>query len=396
MYDWRQRLLAPSPSTGYRIGNRTIRFQTQFVWLLIALGFVVLVFFYIKPSSSTKNGSSSYYENNYLGDGETLLSTSMQYNHTYPLSAPIISNGIVNYKIAIIADMDTDSKIQTSKDEWKSYLKRGFLSYNSRQESVSVNWDDEDTMDLTSSYSNKGRGMELSELVVFNGRLLTIDDRTGIVFEIIKDKMIPWVILVDGDGQSPKAFKAEWATVKDEHLIVGSMGKEWTSSTGEFLSYDPMYIKRVSITGEVQHINWTNQYKALRKVTGIDFPGYILHESGMWSNELKKWFFLPRRCSTETYNDKLDEHKGCNILLKADPDFRKVEIVKVGEVKPTLGYSSFKFIPNTNDQVIVALKTEEVDGKTSTYITVFKIDGKILLADQKISSTLKFEGLEFV
>lgn len=22
MYDWRQRLLAPSPSTGYRIGNR--------------------------------------------------------------------------------------------------------------------------------------------------------------------------------------------------------------------------------------------------------------------------------------------------------------------------------------------------------------------------------------
>lgn len=377
----------------------TIRFQTQFVWLLIVLGFVVLVFFYIKPSSSSsssKGSSSSYYENNYLGDTEGLSVVSMQYNHTYPLSAPIISSGIVNYKIAVIADMDTNSRIKSSEDEWKSYLKHGYLSYNSRQDSVIVNWDGEDSVELTSYYSNKGRGMELSELIVFNGKILTIDDRTGLVFEIIRDKMIPWVILSDGDGTSPKGFKAEWATVKDEHLFVGSMGKEWTSSTGEFLSYDPMYVKRVSITGEIQHINWTNQYKALRKATGIDFPGYILHESGMWSHDLRKWMFLPRRCSTETYNDKLDEHKGCNLLIKADPDFRKIEVVKVGEVKPTLGYSSFKFIPNTNDQVIVALKTEEVDGSTATYITVFRIDGKILLPDQKISSTLKFEGLEFV
>lgn len=374
----------------------TIRFQTQFVWLLVVLGFVVLVFFYIKPSSSSSKGSSSsYYENNYLGDSDA-MSVSMQYNHTYPLSAPIISSGIINYKIAVIADMDTDSRTKSSEDEWKSYLKKGFLSYNSRQESINVNFDGEDSLELTSFYSNKGRGMELSELIIFNGKILTIDDRTGLVFEIVRDKMIPWVILSDGDGTSPKGFKAEWATVKDEHLFVGSMGKEWTSSTGEFLSYDPMYVKRVSITGEIQHINWTNQYKALRKATGIDFPGYILHESGMWSHELKKWMFLPRRCSTETYNDKLDEHKGCNLLIKADPDFRNIDVVKVGELKPTLGYSSFKFIPNTNDQVIVALKTEEVDGKTATYITVFRIDGKILLPDQKISSTLKFEGLEFV
>lgn len=375
----------------------TIRFQTQFVWLLIALGFVVLVFFYIKPtSSSSKGSSSSYYENNYLGDTDGLSIVSLQYNHTYPLSAPIISSGIINYKIAVIADMDTSSKMKSSEDEWTSYLKHGFLSYNSRQESVTVNWDGEDSVQLTSYYSNKGRGMELSELVVFNGRILTIDDRTGLVFEIIRDKMIPWVILSDGDGTSPKGFKAEWATVKDEHLFVGSMGKEWTSSTGEFLSYDPMYVKRVSITGEIHHINWTNHYKALRKATGIDFPGYILHESGMWSHELKKWMFLPRRCSSETYNDKIDEHKGCNLLIKADPDFRKIDVVKVGELKPTLGYSSFKFIPNTNDQVIVALKTEEVDGKTATFITVFRIDGKILMPDTKISSTLKFEGLEFV
>lgn len=43
--------------------------------------------------------------------------------------------------------------------------------------------------------------MELSELVVFDGKLLTFDDRTGIVFEIINEKIIPWLLLMDGDGR---------------------------------------------------------------------------------------------------------------------------------------------------------------------------------------------------
>lgn len=43
--------------------------------------------------------------------------------------------------------------------------------------------------------------MELSELVVFNGRLLSFDDRTGIIYEILNDRAIPWVLLMDGDGR---------------------------------------------------------------------------------------------------------------------------------------------------------------------------------------------------
>lgn len=47
--------------------------------------------------------------------------------------------------------------------------------------------------------------MELSELKVFNGKLYTFDDRTGIVYQIIENqKIIPWVLLTDGDGQSMK------------------------------------------------------------------------------------------------------------------------------------------------------------------------------------------------
>lgn len=43
--------------------------------------------------------------------------------------------------------------------------------------------------------------MELSELIVFDGRLLTFDDRTGMVFEIVDDQAVPWLLLLDGNGR---------------------------------------------------------------------------------------------------------------------------------------------------------------------------------------------------
>lgn len=142
-----------------------------------------------------------------------------------------------------------------------------------------------------------GRGMELSELVTFNGRLLTFDDRTGIVFEISNDMVSPWVILTDGDGPSTKGFKSEWATVKDQMLYVGSMGKEWTNAAGTFENYNPMFVKAINIHGEVKTLNWVRNYKAIRSIVDIEWPGYLIHESGVWSSENHQWVFLPRRCS---------------------------------------------------------------------------------------------------
>lgn len=320
---------------------------------------------------------------------------SSRYNYTYPLSVPIVNNGIISFKIAVIADLDTNSRIGTT-DEWKSYLKTGIITYNTRKKSIDIIWNNDDIQELVSNYGHKGRGMELSELVIFNGRLLSFDDRTGIVYEIVNKLMIPWVILTDGEGKSAKGFKSEWATVKDEILYVGSIGKEWTSSTGEYVNDDPMFIKQITIDGEIKSCNWAYRYKVLRKAVGIDFPGYLMHESGSWSEAHKKWFFLPRRCSTESYSEKKDEKMGCNLLISANEEFSVVHTTRIGELDPVLGYSSFKFLPNTNDTIIVALISEEVNGKTASYMTVFETNGNIIYPLKKISSTLKFEGIEFV
>lgn len=51
--------------------------------------------------------------------------------------------------------------------------------------------------------------MELSELVVFNGKLYSVDDRTGVVYQIDNGKVFPWLILSDGNGQETKGFKSK-------------------------------------------------------------------------------------------------------------------------------------------------------------------------------------------
>ena len=81
---------------------------------------------------------------------------------------------MTHYRIGLVADQDESSKVD--EKTWQSVLKTGTLSFN--REKVTVKWDSE--VKLLSHIAEKGRGVELSELVVFNGRLYTVDDRSGI------------------------------------------------------------------------------------------------------------------------------------------------------------------------------------------------------------------------
>ena len=91
-----------------------------------------------------------------------------------------------------------------------------------------------------------------------------------------------------------------------------------------------------------------------------------------------------------------DERRGSNIMLTADESFRNVKLSHVGNLdQPTHGFSTFKFIPDTQESVIVALKSEEFQGKIASYLMVFKRDGTILMPEEYIGDH-KFEGFEFL
>lgn len=71
------------------------------------------------------------------------------------------------------------------------------------------------------------------------------------------------------------------------------------------------------------------------------------------------------------------------------------QVSHVGDKIDTHGFSSFKFIPGTKEKLIVALKSEEVEGKVASYVMAFSINGKVVLPETKVGD-FKFEGIEFV
>lgn len=373
--DWMKAIRRPTP---YRVGNARVTLKPRIVFYAVMLSSAILILLIMvipRPSRQP-----------------CFLERQSVYDPTYPLTPHFKTSIGTVFKIALVTDLDTDSQGQ-KPGTWFSYFRTGNLTLTDDHTAISVQLDQPTV--LVSTIAQGGRGMELSELVVFNGKLYTVDDRTGIVYEILDNKVIPWVVLPDGDGKNNKGFKCEWATVKDRHLYVGGLGKEWTTTDGIVVNLNPQWVKAIGPTGAVEHIDWHRNYNALRKVTDMELPGYIIHESGMWSEVHKKWFFLPRRASRDKYEETADERRSTNLLFIADENFEDISVKTVGKYNPTHGFSSFKFVPGTEDTVIVALKSEESSGKIASYILAFNIQGNILMEETKIGD-VKYEGLEFV
>ncbi|XP_014771650.1 soluble calcium-activated nucleotidase 1 [Octopus bimaculoides] len=380
VHDWMVAIRRPVP---YRVGNAKLHIKPRFLaYAAIFAGAVLIlvVMFLPNPSNLAINCPRDNFHSNRF------------YNSIYPLSKPILTEAGLKYRIAIIADLDTQSFRKSNT--WISYMKLGNLTISDDFTKISVEFESK-MLTLSSTLSQGGRGMELSELVTYNGNLYTVDDRTGVVYLIKNNNVIPWVVLTDGNGESNKGFKSEWACVKDENLYVGSLGKEWTSTTGVVKNLNPQWIKVINKDGAVKHIDWHENYNALRKKTRTMLPGYLIHESAVWSTIHRRWFFLPRRLSRESYDENADERRATNILISCDEKFSQIQIRYIQPLNPTHGYSSFKFVPGTHDTVIIALKSEEDNGNIASYIQSFNINGNVLLAETKIGNQ-KFEGIEFI
>lgn len=199
--DWRQSVQKP---LAYRMGNSTIRFQKPLVAaILVVLALLVAAYFFLGGDNKPDK------PNRVAIVADAIAAAGDVYNATYPLTAPTITVKGMQYRISLVADLDTASKMSGKEDTWRSYLKQGFLYWDGSAGKVDLEWDSGDPIELRSSLALGGRGMELSELIVFNGRLYTVDDRTGVVYQIEGSKVVPWVILADGNGSETKGFKGK-------------------------------------------------------------------------------------------------------------------------------------------------------------------------------------------
>merc|ERR1740124_2142654 len=100
--------------------------------------------------------------------------------------------------------------------------------------------------------------MELSELTLYDDRLLAFDDRTGSVFEILSKNngassfVVPRFVITEGSGDTDKGMKWEWAAVKNGELYMGSMGKEYTNSDGSIANTNNLWVDILSPRGELK------------------------------------------------------------------------------------------------------------------------------------------------
>lgn len=192
----------PGDSMFSSVSDPRFRFRWRAITVATLLAAGVLLYRHQNSSGSSETRSESQRSWRSSRDVSGVMETQSRYNDTYPLSPPEHTASGIRYRIGVIADLDTDSRGQKD-NTWFSLLKRGHVLVSESGDSVSVDWDS-DSLVLDSHLSEKGRGMELSELVAFNGHLYSVDDRTGVVYRIEGNRAVPWVILTDGDGSVSK------------------------------------------------------------------------------------------------------------------------------------------------------------------------------------------------
>jgi len=326
----------------------------------------------------------------------------------FSVKSSVISDS--EWHVAAVADLDKRSKHEDEK-KWFSILTPAILKRTSSN-SYTISWKPETK--IYTKHNEGGRGMELSELTVYDGRLLSFGDRTGIVFEFLKKegevKGVPRFILTEGDGETDKGMKVEWSTVKDGKLYIGSFGKEFTNPAGEIINTNNNWIVTMDHQGMMQRYDWSTVYNKVRAAVGCEAPGYLVHEAVLWSESQRRWMFLPRRVSKVTYDDVIDEKKGSNLLIVADDQFREIKVVTIKLNRDALsdglhGFSSFAFVPNTGDKHAIAMRSVEENCtgdddevcKQRSYCIVFDtVTGEVLMQEQPMSDKYKFEGVEFV
>ncbi|OAF65825.1 hypothetical protein A3Q56_06465 [Intoshia linei] len=357
------------------------------------------------------------------------------------------TESLEHLRFVMITDNDKRSK-EVDKDGkfiWISHLQYATLTVNPYQWSENLSISIYKNTTRLSSYLNyKGRGMELSDILTFNNDLITFDDKTGIIYKI-KDfeSVVPLYILTTEDEMqrniskcaickkcvsvtfSKQSFKAEWATVKDNVLYVGSVGREYTNDDGSirnrnnrlmqilekslldllenhlrstgwaFLLYGIDILKWIKqIDGlNIINVDWKVNYDIIRNKTNNNFPGYIVHEAVEWDHINNQWCFLPRQASKHKFHPQNDYESGTNLFICGSYDNYK--IVEISNLEKETGFSAFSFVPYTENKLIIAIRTFETKFEAKSTLWLFSIYGDVYMKNVEIGPH-KYEGIEFI
>jgi len=337
------------------------------------------------------------------GAGRSLASASLYYEqtrqHTLETRTEHLSYIEAEYNFGVVADLDLGSR-DPQEFIWRSYLKKGRvvrLNGRSQRDRFTLVWDEE--LELVSSTATRNRSMELSELVLYKRLLLAFCDYTGVVYKIdpATGKTFQRWAIADGDGNEPKPFKAEWATIKDDAILVGSIGFEWYGKSGEILHRNAEWIKMIDGNGLIRNLNWHPVYQAIRTAANATMPGYLWHEAVEWEPVRRLWIMLPRfASSTAKYAPGLEHQDTINMLIVANEGFSDIQVKFLDHHEPGFGFTSIRRLPGTR-HLFMVLRVKEEETGCETQAGIIDLDGNFYTDPPYMEVGMrKYEGLSFL
>lgn len=304
-----------------------------------------------------------------------------------------------NYSFGMVADLDLMSR-DPQEFIWRSYLKKGWVvRLNSRDERdrFTLAWDTE--LELKSSTATRNRSMELSELVVYKRLLIAFCDYSGIAYKIApaSGKTFQRWAIADGDGDEPKPFKAEWATIKGDSIWLGSIGFEWLDKDGAILHRNTEWVKVINGNGLIRNIDWHPVYQAVRTATNTTLPGYLWHEAVEWEPVSRIWIMLPRFASTTSrYVPGTEQDSTADMLITADEGFSDIRVKRLNHHDPRFGFTSVRRLPGSHNLFMV-LRVHESGAEHRTQAAIIDLEGHFYTDPPYIDvGNRKFEGLAFL
>lgn len=132
--------------------RRKSKFRFHFVYLVASILLILII--YVSLPTSKKG-----FTNDTSDTTVSLCGSIASYNSTYPLTRPIVNphNHHTIYRIAIIADLDTNSKRNKAQSSYSSFFKRGHLTVGPSKSTFEFKWDTEDSTEIMSGYALKGK-----------------------------------------------------------------------------------------------------------------------------------------------------------------------------------------------------------------------------------------------
>jgi len=205
--------------------------------------------------------------------------------------------------------------------------------------------------------------------------------------------------------------------VRGDKLWIGSTGTLGKNESS-IVSRDEQFVKIIDSSGLVATTDFFHQFDEISKVFEVNLRegkriflpsglnlinansililGEIEHEAAEWDHFKQKWLFTPRRVTKQKKDAATWNSISTNRAVFVDDNSRDLEILELGDLNKNFGFVGLRYIPGTNNQLVLALKTGlDKQGNQLSTLVVYNQAGMVVMPEITVAEGI-YSGVEFL